>query len=126
MSESDIYQLKVESDTWKKLLSFLRDENIQLKNKLSETLKGAFDRSLLEGVEEFQSSFIKKDELIGLLRNDIVELDALLAKKVMGLKTTGIDLKLKQLRNNIIIVDREFAKLKDEFNKYLSANAHEL
>ena len=55
MPELKLKQLKYESDTWKRLLDFMMDENIQLKNRLSEVLKDQFDKNLLDDVERFQS-----------------------------------------------------------------------
>ncbi|MEP7106650.1 MAG: hypothetical protein ABI760_01685 [Ferruginibacter sp.] len=117
-------QLKYESDTWKRLLGFMIDENISLKNRLSEVLKDEFNKNLLEKVEGFQSSFIKEDQLIGLLRHDAAELEKLLHReetedgKIIG----EIDNRLKKFRMSIINAERQFANLKLEFNSYLSEN----
>src|SRR5664279_5195423 len=84
MSYMKLRQLQYENDTWKRLLGFMREENILLKNRLSEILMDRFDKNLLEEVEAFQSDFIKKDELLVLLRNDVAELDKLLLKDKIG------------------------------------------
>ena len=76
--ENKINQLQVEVNTWKRLLNFFRDENVYLKNRLSEILKNGFDRKLLEEFENFQTKFINQDEVISFLRNDIADLDKLL------------------------------------------------
>ena len=122
MSALKLEQLKYESDTWKRLLGFMRDENIHLKNMLSEVLKYKFDKNLLEEAESFQNSFLKEDDLIGLLRNDIAELDKLLGMMIFedGKIINGIDMKLLKLRNNIIIAESQFGELKAAFNNYLS------
>jgi regulator of replication initiation timing len=124
MPELKLKQLQYESDSWKRLLGFIVDENIHLKNRLSEVLKDKFDNNLLEEVEGFQSSFIKEDELIGLLRNDVAELDKLLVREIFedGKIANEIDKKLNRLRNNITIAEKQFGKLKVEFNSYLSEN----
>ena len=121
MSELKLEQLKYESDTWKRLLGFMREENIHLKNMLSEVLKYKFDKNLLEEAESFQNSFLKEDDLIGLLRNDIAELDKLLEMIIFedGKIINGIDMKLHKLRNNIVIAERQFGELKAAFNNYL-------
>ena len=124
MPELKLKQLQYESDTWKRLLVFMMDENIHLKNRLSEVLKDQFDKNLLVEVEGFQNNFIKEDEMIGLLRNDVAELDKLLVREIFedGKIINEIDRRLKNLRNNIIIAERQFGKLKLEFNNYLSEN----
>ena len=104
MPELKLKQLQYESDTWKRLLGFMMDENIHLKNRLSEVLKDKFDKNLLVEIEGFQSNFIKKDELIGLLRNDVAGLDKLLEREIFedGKIVNEIERRLKNLRNNIM------------------------
>ena len=124
MPELKLKQLKFESETWKRLLDFMMDENIQLKNRLSEVLKDQFDKNLLDDVERFQSHFIKEDQLIGLMRNDIAELDALLIENLLDdeMSMQNVHLKLKRLRNNIKNAEMQFSNLKLDFYNYLSEN----
>jgi len=121
MPEVKLKQLQYESETWKRLLSFMMDENVHLKNRLSEILKNSFDRNLLEEIENFQNRFIKEDSWIGLLRHDVVEFDKLLEREISedGQVATEINSRLNKLRNNIINADKEFDRLKTEFNSYL-------
>lgn len=122
MSDLQLRQFQYETDTWKRLMRFIMEENIQMKNRLSEVLKNTNDTSFLEEVESFQSCFIKEDELIGLLRNDITDLDKLLTTKEPEEKEISgeVTRKLNRLRNNIVNVETQFNKLKMEFNCYLS------
>jgi hypothetical protein len=124
MPDLKFKQLHYECQTWKRLLGFMMDENIHLKNRIAEILKKGFDKNLLEEVENFQSRFIKEDELIGLLRNDMAELDKLLINGVPedNMITKDIDKRLKKIRDNIITAEKYFGKLKLEFNNYLSEN----
>ena len=124
MPELKLKQLQYESDTWKRLLGFMKDENIHLKNRLSEILKNGFNKNLLEELENFNSRFLKEDELIGLIRHDMAELDKLLLRKTFenGKIIEEIGKKLKTIRNNTELAERRFAKVKLEFNNYLSEN----
>jgi regulator of replication initiation timing len=124
MPELKLKQLQYEADTWKRLLGFMIDENIHLKNRLSEILKDRFDKNLLDEVERFQSRFVKEDQMIGLLRNEVAELDKLLVREAFedGSIIKQVDRKLKKLRDNINNAERQFGKLKTEFNSYLSEN----
>ena len=124
MPDLRLKQLHYESDTWKRLLGFILDENIQLKNRLSEVLKDKFDKNLLAEVEAFQNSFIKEDALVALLRNDVAEFDKLLVREICedGKIINKIDIRMKNLRNNIMNAEIQFGKLKSEFNNYLSEN----
>jgi len=122
--DGKLIQLQYESDTMKRLLGFMMDENTHLKNRLSEVLKAEFNKNLLDEVELFLSRFIKEDELIGLLRNDLAELDKLLVKSTIGNESIKklIYKKMKNLENNILVAEQQFNKLKLEFNNYLSVN----
>jgi hypothetical protein len=124
MPELKLKQLQYESDTWKRLLGFMTEENIHLKNRLSEILKEKFDNSLLEEVEIFQNRFVREDELIGLLREDIAALDKLLKREIFedGKIMREVDRGLRNIRRNISVAERQFAKLKLDFNSYLSEN----
>ena len=122
MRDLKLKQLEYESNTWKRLLIFMMDENIHLKNRLVEILKYISDNNLLEEMENFQTRFIKKDELISFLRDDVAELDTLRVREIFehGEFAKEIDRKLNKLRNNIINAEAEFSKLKIEFNNYLA------
>lgn len=117
-------QLQYEADTWKRVLGFMVEENIHLKNRLSEVLRNGFNKSLLEEVENFQTRFVREDEMIGLLRNEVVELDKLLVKELFedGNTCREADNRMRKLRGNIKNAENQFGRLKLEFNSYLSEN----
>jgi archaellum component FlaC len=119
-----VIQLQYETDTWKRLLGFLMEENTYLKNRLSEILKNGFNENLLGEVENYQTRFIKEDELIDLIRNDVAELDNLLVREVYedGKIISEIRKKLKSLSSQMSYVQNQFTKLKSEFNSFLSEN----
>ena len=122
MPELKLKQLQYESDTWKRLLGFMIDENIHLKKRLVEILRSISNENLLEEMENFHSRFIKEDDLIGLLRNDVAELDKLLVREIFedGNIFDEVIRKLNKLRNNIGNAEIQFSQLKLEFNNYLS------
>jgi hypothetical protein len=124
MPELKFKQLQYEADTWKRLLGFLMEENIHLKNRLSEVLKTSFDEKLLEEAENFQSRFMREDSMISLLRNDVAEFDKLLLREVFenGQIKKEAARKVKTMRKNIENAEAQFSKLKAEFNNYLSEN----
>ena len=70
ISNLKIKQLKHEAGTWKRVLGFMQEENIHLKNRLSDVLKERFNKKMLEDVEIFQNNFIKEDVIINLLKNE--------------------------------------------------------
>jgi hypothetical protein len=124
MPEIKLKQLQYASNTWKHLLGSITEENIRLKSRLSAIIKEKFNNSLLEKAEIFQNSFIKEDELISLLRNDIAELDKLLEKVLFedGTMIKEAERKSGSLNNKIEIAQKQFGKLKLEFNSYFPGN----
>lgn len=113
-------QFHHENKTWRRLLDFFKQENSFLKNRLSEVLDHSTDKNFLALAEQFQNKFILKDEYIDELQHDINEQE-------MSLNNTGennVDIKLtrrqEKLRNEIEFFEKDFNKLKNGFNKYLS------
>ena len=124
MSEFKLKQFRYESDTWKRSLDFMTEENIRLKTRLSEILKDPFDKNLLGDVERFQNSFIDHDQLIIFLRNNIAEIDQLLLKENIKDQVVlqKIDIKIRNVRGNVEKTERQFGYLKLDFNHYLTEN----
>lgn len=121
MPEAKLKQLQYETDTWKRLLGFMVEENIHLKNRIAEILRNGFAKDKLDVVEEFQSKFIKQDDLVKLIRHQVVELDKLLVREIFedGKIINAVNKKLGVLRNNVTLAEKEFTKLKLSFNNYL-------
>jgi hypothetical protein len=113
-----IKQIRYEIESWKRLLNFLMEENICLKNRLTETEVGTGSYIKLEILESFQDRFIKNDEIIRLMRNEIVEIASLLKGEIWN--ETGIcrklKLKLELFRTEVVRVEIDFWRLKFDFN----------
>ncbi|QEC65786.1 hypothetical protein FRZ67_00135 [Panacibacter ginsenosidivorans] len=124
MFKLKLTQLQYESDAWKRLLAFMMDENVYLKNRVAEVLGDGFNNDLLDSVENFQTRFIKIDECINLLRNNVAELDKLLMREVFedGKIVKEVGRKLHKLRADMMDVEKQFGRLKHDFNSYLSEN----
>ncbi len=124
MPELKLKQLQYETDTWKRLLAFMQEENVHLKNRLSDVLKIKFDNNLLEEVEIFQASFIKEDELISFLRNEVAEIDSELVKDIFvdGKINKMLEKKMTLLRKNLTSAEKRFDKMKLAFKNYLAQN----
>ena len=121
MPNFKLQQLKHESDMWKRVLGFMKEENIHLKNRLSEILKTDISNDLLMKAEAFQNSFVREDDLILFLQNDIAVFDKLLMKEIFedGTIMNKLTESLKAIRKNISNEERQFNKLKLEFSNYL-------
>ncbi len=115
-------QFRHESDTWKRYLQFIQQENNHLKTRLSQVLQHDTDEQFLERAEYFQSKFIAEDDTVNMLRQDIHELDTMLTKEMPEDASTIKELqkRLKKMHKDMEIVERQFNKLKSDFNLYLS------
>ncbi len=115
-------QYRHETDTWKRYLHFIQQENNHLKNRLSQVLQHDTDEQFLERAEYFQNKFVAEDDTVNMLRQDIQELDHLLAKETHedGSMLKELQKKLKKMQKDMEIVERQFSKLKTDFNYYLA------
>ena len=117
-------QLRYESNTWKRWLDFIVDENINNKNRISEILRQDFDPNLLDQLENFQDGFIQEDTRVSFLRNELTEFDQLLAREIFehGQIKKDIIHRLKQIRSHMALANRSFSSLQTVFNNYLLEN----
>ncbi|MGF2412109.1 hypothetical protein [Ferruginibacter sp.] len=120
MPQPKLKQAVFETGALKRSLVFIREENMHLKNRVSEILQNGFDKKMLNKMEIFQNRFIMEDELVSLLRNDVAEIDRLLINE--GKAIAEINKKLRKLSCNIEVAESHFGKLKLEFNNFLSEN----
>jgi hypothetical protein len=118
-------QLQFECNTWKRMLSFMMEENVYLKNRLSEILADAGTSERLVEIEDFQSRFLRSDELIRILRNDVAELEQFISdqKEDAVSENPQIHSKLSCIRLNIPLVQRQEERMKAEFNNFLLAQS---
>lgn len=124
MTELKLMQLRHEINTWKRMLSFMQEENVHLKNRLSDVLKDRFNKNLLEEVEEFQTDFIKEDEVISALKNEVAELEYILKSSLLKNDHSifPVTRRIQNVRKNIDAAERDFTKINIDFNQYLSEN----
>lgn len=109
-----------ENNTWLRLLEFFKQENAVLKNRLAEVLDYKSNKEFLALAEHFQNLFILKDEFIDELRHDVNSQLQLLSSKDKLLPDEKLIRKQVKLRNEMEYLEKNFAKLKNEFNRYLS------
>ena len=119
-----VSQFQRESETWKRTLEFLTEEDVNLKVRLSEILKSMDQRddSLLERFEHFHNRLLKENETIGFLRLEVIQAEKQLIQNfsvdVDWLK--DIQNKQMKLRKDMEKAELEFHKLKFDFNNYIS------
>jgi hypothetical protein len=117
-------QFEFEIDTWKRMLTFLSDENINAKNRLSDIVKdiGNNDGELMERAEYFHSCLLKEDEIIDFLYREVLE-----RQRVTRHNSFELNEPLKEtiqsqerLRKELEKAKNYFFELNVEFNKYFS------
>jgi hypothetical protein len=116
---SRVDQFHHENKTWGRMLDFFKQENSFLKTRLSEVLDRSADRDFLALAEQFQNKFILKDEYIDELRHD-VNMQEINLKNTTGAGDLKLTKRQEKLRNEMEYFEKDFNKLKNEFNKYLS------
>ncbi len=110
-----------ENKTWNRLLEFFKQENAFLKTRLAEVVDHRTDKEFLTLAEQFQNKFIIKDEYIDELRHDVnLQQQGLNEKDNEQLDRNTLK-KQEKLRNEMEYFEKDFTKLKNEFNKYLSS-----
>ena len=56
MTELKLMQLRHEIDTWKRMLGFMQEENVHLKNRLSDVLKDRFNKNIKQVTHNHRKS----------------------------------------------------------------------
>jgi len=116
-------QFHHENKTWVRSIDFFKQENAFLKNRLSQVVDKSFDKNFLAQAEHFQNQFIIKDEFMDELKHDVNEQGRILKDRYLK---TGQDLdeqaerRQMNLRDQIEFLERDFTKLRNEFNTYLA------
>lgn len=118
-------QYRYESETWKRYLQFIQQENNFLKTRLSQVLQHDTDVEFLERAEQFQNKFLSEDETVHLLRQDVHEIEKMLLANYAETQAAPAELlkKFNKLSQDMETVERNFYKLKTEFNSFVSEAA---
>ena len=111
-----------ENKTWCRLLDFFKQENSYLKTRLSEVVDISTDKEFLALAEQFQNKFIIKDEYIDELRHDISRQELVLKELKGGSPDENLNRLQGKFRNEMEYFEKDFTKLKNGFNKYLSSS----
>jgi L-lactate utilization protein LutC len=119
---SKLDQYHFEHLTWERMLDFFKQENAFLKTRLSQVLDRKIDNEFLALAEQFQNQFIIKDDFIDELKHDINEMERAVKESTVTMKIVPdikVENKHNKLRNEMEYLEKNFAQLKNEFNKYL-------
>ena len=121
MEKNKTDQVVQECMAWERLLDFFKQENSHLKIRLSEVLDDKTDKDFLALAEHFQNQFILKDEFVDEMSHDVREQEKTLV--VVAEKKAIIEERLikkqQKIRNEMEFLEKDFNRMKNEFNKYL-------
>lgn len=122
MSENIVTQFIYETESWRRLLYFYREENVYNRKRLSEILSNTVSEELLERAEYFQDHFVMSDETIHWLMDEIHQHIKFLSQNITsGIQTPGLAIRNQQvLKNDILKAEEVLLKLKTEFNNFLA------
>ena len=121
MEKNKTDQVLQECMAWERLLDFFKQENSHLKIRLSEVLDNKTDKDFLALAEHFQNQFILKDEFVDEMSHDVREQEQnllILADKKATIEERLIK-KQQKIRNEMEFLEKDFNRMKNEFNKYL-------
>ena len=121
MPATFIRQFIYESESWKRLLFFYKEENIYCRNRLSEILSDSVSEELLERSEYFQGCFLMSDETIEWLMDEIQQHKKILIQNNSDIQMLECAIRNQQrLKNDIVKAEEVLLKLKKEFNDFLA------
>lgn len=120
MDMNMIRQFEYENDSWKRSLEFMQMENVHLKMRLAQIIKSDLDNNLLDLFEFFQNYFIQEDQVIAILRNDVLKHDLQIKQAVYDWPASILKVinTQKRLRQDLELEEKKFNQLKMEFNSY--------
>lgn len=118
-----VNQFRRENEGWRQTLEFLIEEDIILKEGISEVLKNMIqtDDGVLKKLEHFHNLLIKQNDTVRLLRTGVADMGEKINldyyfETDLSNSITRIQ---RILRNQMEKVELEFLKLKFDFNDYI-------
>jgi hypothetical protein len=113
-----------ENESLRRMLDFITEENLNLKQRLSEVIKNLVknDLGILEEIEYFNNQFAEEDESIKSMERKISDHEKLLIREIYGHGIGISEIKRKQdiLRNEMKNTEKHFNTLKYAFNFYVT------
>lgn len=101
---------------WLTILEDVKFEQIRLKNLLAEAISKNVSRKFVEEAEAFQQKFLDKEQVVELLRHDII---SMMTNKSDVVRT---GLLFNSLERDMLRLQAEIATLKALFYQYLESN----
>ena len=118
-------QLIYEVETWKRLIVFIKNENLLRVNRLNEIITSGVDNSILYKIENFQEEFLNLESLYMVLNDEIVDQHnrlKLVQKDDLENELFRLINLQKQTRNNMEKLINKINKIKLTFSKIFLKN----
>ena len=122
-------QLIYEVETWKRLIVFIKNENLMRINRLNDIIKSNDDKNILHKIENFQVQFMMLEELYSVLNDEVVDQHnrlMLVHKKEYEIDLISIIKHQQDIRINIEKLINEINKIKADFFQDFSEKLYEL
>lgn len=120
MSSDSIHIFRNECRLWLEELMEMSHMTVTLKTLLAEALGGQVPRSFVDGAEFFQQAFIRKDEVLALVRHEVNEQKQALSQPLPDQALPAPLLrKQKNLRRDMRRLMKDLVLLKADFEQYL-------
>jgi hypothetical protein len=108
-------QLKYETEAWKRLLDFLKQENSFAKNRLAEVTRlSAGDQLFLNTAENYLNDLLQLETIIALIKIDVNAFEKIFERKNIN------DEEIEKLVSKKHQIDKEMRKLEQEFKNIKS------
>jgi hypothetical protein len=116
-----IRQFIYEAESWKRLLVFLRQENVHFITRLAEIVNDSNNKDLWVAAEKFQDEFLSQDRMILYLSEELTKQNKLLQRELYedGELFKEADKSQKKLRQDFKKAEELFGKVKETFSDYL-------
>ena len=122
-------QLIYEVETWKRLIVFIKNENLMRINRLNEIIKSNDDKKILCKIENFQVQFLMLEEFYSVLNNEVVDQHnrlMLVKKKEYEIDLISIIKHQQDIRINLEKLINKINKIKADFFQDFSEKLYEL
>ena len=123
-----IEQLIYEVETWKRLIVFIKNENLMRINRLNDIIKSNDDKNILLKIENFQVQFLTLEEIYFVLNDEVIEQQnrlMLIHKKEYDIDIILLIKEQQDIRLNMEKLINKINKIKADFFQEFSEKLYQ-
>jgi hypothetical protein len=124
-----LQQLIYEVETWKRLIAFIKNENLLRINRLNEIIKSNVEKKILFNIENFQVQFLTLEDIFSVLNDEVIDQQnrlMLVQEKEYAIDLISIIKHQQDIRVNIEKLINKINKIKSDFFQEFSEKLYEL